>query len=73
LSDSLNEDGFGNYDEPEKPRGMSLVDILGEGGGSNIPMESKETSIKSSAVKNAAEALMRQRQQQEAHIPQNMR
>jgi hypothetical protein len=29
--------------------------------------------MKSSAVKNAAEALMRQRQQQEANIPQNMR
>jgi len=70
----LNDDEpFGNYDEPEKPRGMSMEDIMGTGGGMNIPMESKETSIKSSAVKNAAEALMRQRQQQESHIPQNMR
>jgi hypothetical protein len=70
----LNDDEpFGNYDEPEKPRGMSMEDIMGAGGGMNIPMESKETSIKSSAVKNAAEALMRQRQQQESHIPQNMR
>jgi hypothetical protein len=62
-----------SYDEPPKPTGMSLSDILGEGGGMNIPMESKETSIKSSAVKNAAEALMRQRQQQESHLPQHMR
>jgi hypothetical protein len=70
----LNDDEpFGNYDEPEKPRGMSMEEIMGTGGGMNIPMESKETSIKSSAVKNAAEALMRQRQQQESHIPQNMR
>jgi hypothetical protein len=67
------DDGFGNYDEPPKPSGMSLEDIMGPNGVGNIPMESKETSMKSSAVKNAAEALMRQRQQQEANIPQNMR
>ena len=86
LSDALDEgdfgrrssrisddDGFGNFDEPPKPSGMSMEDIMGPNGVGNIPMESKETSIKSSAVKNAAEALMRQRQQQEAHIPQNMR
>jgi len=67
------DEPFGNYDEPVKPSGMSMEDIMGPNGVGNIPMESKETSIKSSTVKNAAEALMRQRQQQEAHIPQNMR
>lgn len=72
LSDIPIDDNV-SYDEPPKPKGMSLLDILGEGGGMNIPTESKETSIKSSAVKNAAEALMKQRQQLESNIPKNMR
>ena len=48
-------------DSNDKPQGMSIQDILGENGAQNIPTESKETSIKSAKVKNAAEALMNER------------
>jgi hypothetical protein len=55
------DDDIDPVESDDKPKGMSIQDILGENGAQNIPTESKETSIKSAKVKNAAEALMNER------------
>ena len=64
IIEDIDEDDLDNEDNNEplqKPTGMSIEDILGEGGASKAPRENKEVSVKSASVKNAAEALLKER------------